>query len=528
MLFLFCCIKITKLNEENTESSTVTDSVKVDETSESALIDKLDKNIATLSDAEKKTIEISTKSQIPHSELKKIKPSIAFQSFFNLADVPVIKRYQYDNLEILYSCEQYFENRFSNKIEDYFNENKNEYMKKLDKVAFLGDTCVDNIFTKFNLLPEKNVMGMQDKSISEQLGEIDNFDFKNFDTLLVWNGFTSKGLVSNDEYISMYDKIFNIIKEKNPKIQIYVCSLLPIGLMVNDTYELEKRTEFNNKVVEINDLLKKHYKNNFIDISFLLEMIDFEYDGFYTDKFNMKNICYIANYLDVKNKIIDAPMPTLKEIEYKEPDKKYIYMTFDDGPSINGKWLLSILDKYNVKVTMFYTGNSAEWRQNIIDFSNDNQKIAAHTFTHNFKIYESEEKYFEDLYKIESLLKTLTGRFTRIVRFPGGSANTTSKNHSIGIMKKLVEDFKYMGYSYYDWNASSGDGSKNVTSEQILENAKNGVKKFENPVVLFHETHDYTVAIIEDFIKWAIEEGYEFKILDYDTIECHQSYSKLN
>ena len=474
------------------------------------------------------TDSISTKNRLSKLELSKIKPSTAFMSYFKLDQVPVVKKYRYENLELLYNLEQYFNERFSNKIEKYFENNRDKIKNKLDKTVFWGNTNVDNFYSKYNLLQKKNIYGMPDKSIVEQLSRIDEYDFGKIDNVVLINGFTNKDLPDEDEYVSACDKLCDSIKSKNANIKIHICSLLPVASASLEPYIIEKYNNYNLKSIEINNLLSEHYKDTYIDLSFLMELGDYEFDGCITKQYSMKIISYLANYLDVKSKIIDAPMPSAKEIEYKEPEKKYIYMTFDDGPSENGELLLSILNKYDVKATMFYTGNSDKWRQNIIDFSNANQKIAAHTFTHNFKLYESEEKYFDDLYKVESLLKTLTGNFTNIVRFPGGSANTTSRNYSTGIMKKLVEDFKYMGYTYYDWNASSGDGSKNITSEEILANAKAGVEKYDNPVVLFHETHDYTVAIIEDFIKWANAKGYEFRTLDYDTLRCHQSYEKLN
>lgn len=530
MLFLFCCVKVVKDDEKSIKLSTASDILKADDATESKTNSIPDKNsVTTSANAEKSTdARVCTKSQLTKSELIKIKPSTAFLSFFKLDQVPVVKKYKYDNLELLYKLEQYVSNRLSNKIEKYYEQNRDSIVASLDKTVFLGNTSVDNFHKKYNLLSKQNVYGMPDKSINEQLNEIDKYDFSKVDKVVICNGITSKSLTDKDQYVSVLDKLCDSIRSKNSNVKLFICSLLPASTISIEPYDIEKCNEYNLKSIEINYLLSEHFKDSYIDISFLVEPGDYEYDGSISKKFSMKIISFLTYYLEVKEKIIDAPLPEKKEIEYKEPEGKNIYMTFDDGPSENGKWLLSILEKYNVKVTMFYTGNSAESRQNIIDFSDANQEIAAHTFTHNFKVYESEEKYFDDLYKIESLLKTLTGKFTRIVRFPGGSANSASTKYSIGIMKKLVEDFKMMGYTYYDWNVSSGDGSTNITSEQILQNAKNGVKKHDNSVVLFHETHDYTVAVIEEFIKWAIDEGYEFKVLDYDTLKCHQSYSKLN
>lgn len=526
---LLACVQTKKdifVNYKLSEISTESDANK----SESDSLNKFksDDVVASLSEISKKGVENSDSLNRSKLELIKIKPNTAFMTYFKLDQVPVIKKYKYENLELLYSLEQYFNNRTSKNIKNYFYDTRMNILNRLDKTVFIGNTNAFNFNSKYDLLDIKNVNGMYDKNILEQLSLIDEYDFGNMDTAIILNGFSNNDLFNKDDYISVSDKLCDSIKRKNENINIYICSLLPVASTNSDPSIIEKYNNYNLKSIYINNLLSKHYKDKYIDISFLMELGDFEFDGSISKEYSMKIISYLTNYIDVKNKIIDAPMPTINEIKYLEPEKKCIYMTFDDGPSENGEWLLSILDKYDVKATMFYTGNSEEHRKNIIEFSKDNHKIAAHTFTHNFKLYESEEKYFEDLYRIESLLKTLTGDFTRIVRFPGGSANAASKNYSIDIMKKLVADFKYMGYTYYDWNVSSGDGLKNITSEEILANSKEGVKKNDSSIVLFHETHDYTVAIIEEFIKWAKSEGYTFKTLDYDTLECHQSYSKLN
>ncbi len=530
LLNLLCCTK--------NETISITDTIQVDtETLDDESKDYKNYSLtaqessdllATVNETLKISNPVSTQSQSAKTKIKKNNPSTEFLSYFKLNQVPVVKKYKYDNLELLYRLEQFVNNRSSENIEKYYNKYSDVIKKRLSHTVFLGNINIENLSLVNNFLNPENTLSLSDKSLSEQFAKISQYDFSNVNEVIMCNGFTSHGIIDSNEYVSVCDKLCNIIKSKKPEIKIYICSLPPVSLATYDINMINQYNDYNYKSIEINKMLSEQYNDLYIDTNSLIELDDFESDGILSKNYWMKMICYLTNCMEVKSDILDAPLPDALKIEYKEPEGKNIYITFDDGPSANGQWLLSILEKYDVKATIFYTGNSAEYRQNIIDFSNANQKIAAHTFTHNYKIYKSEEKYFEDLYKIESLLKTLTGSFTRIVRFPGGSSNTASKNYSIGIMKKIVEDFKLMGYVYYDWNVSSGDGSKNITSKQILANAKEGVEKYNNSVVLFHETHNYTVAVIEDFIKWAKSKGYEFRTLDYDTLKCHQSYSKIN
>src|SRR5690554_7380568 len=50
------------------------------------------------------------------------------------------------------------------------------------------------------------------------------------------------------------------------------------------------------------------------------------------------------------------------------PDQKTIYLTFDDGPIPEvTPWVLSILDKYNVKATFFCVGDNVRKYSYIYD-----------------------------------------------------------------------------------------------------------------------------------------------------------------
>ena len=71
-----------------------------------------------------------------------------------------------------------------------------------------------------------------------------------------------------------------------------------------------------------------------------------------------------------------------------------------------------------------------------------------------------------------------------------------------------------MGYQYFDWHVDSGDSSTRDTAE-ILEITKREVQKRNCSVVLQHPEHrDFSLAAVEDFIVWALDNGYTFMPLD--------------
>ena len=194
------------------------------------------------------------------------------------------------------------------------------------------------------------------------------------------------------------------------------------------------------------------------------------------------------------------------------PEGKVIYMTFDDGPGDNTRELLKILEKYQVKATFFVCANGVEYLYPEIKAGG--HTIGAHCGTHDYNVvYASDEAYFKDLERVMNAIYEKTGEYTTLIRFPGGSSNKVSQI-SPGIMTRLTEKVTKMGYQYFDWHVDSGDSSTKDTAE-ILEIMKREVQKRNCSVVLQHPEHrNFSLAAVEDFIVWALDNGYTFMALD--------------
>lgn len=205
----------------------------------------------------------------------------------------------------------------------------------------------------------------------------------------------------------------------------------------------------------------------------------------------------------------------------KKPDisigDKVIYLTFDDGPSVYTKELLNILKEYNVKATFFITGNGN--REYIKKAYNEGHSIGIHTYSHVYKnVYASEEAYFNDLEKVQKIIKEQTGEESRLVRFPGGSSNTVSRFNK-GIMTRLSKELERRGYKYFDWNVSSSDTVKS-NSDDIANTVIRRLKKGNN-VVLQHDTKYYSVKAVRKIIEYGLANGYTFAKLDVTSPTVH-------
>ena len=202
---------------------------------------------------------------------------------------------------------------------------------------------------------------------------------------------------------------------------------------------------------------------------------------------------------------------------------KIIYLTFDDGPSQYTGELLDILAKYNVKATFFVTGINRNYSYYIKQAFDQGHTIALHTNSHNYSVvYSSVDAYFNDLNAVNELVKSQTGSYSSLIRFPGGGSNTVSKNYSVGIMSKLVSMVEEKGYRYFDWNVSSGDASGTIMSSDVYaNNIINGLGNGSYYVVLQHDTNINSIRAVGTVIEYGLSHGYSFKALDMGSPVVH-------
>ena len=209
------------------------------------------------------------------------------------------------------------------------------------------------------------------------------------------------------------------------------------------------------------------------------------------------------------------------EVNTVNPGNKVVYLTFDDGPGPYTKRLLDILDKYNVKATFFVTGQKLGYKDMIGETYRRGHTIALHTYSHQYSIYRSEETYFADLKKIEDICVAQTGVKPNIVRFPGGTSNTISRNYCKKIMTTLSKSLGYRGYFYCDWNVSSGDAGGAKNKDEVANNVINGIKRNNVSIVLQHDIVSFSVDAVEKIIVWGLANGYTFLPMNESTPMYH-------
>lgn len=207
-----------------------------------------------------------------------------------------------------------------------------------------------------------------------------------------------------------------------------------------------------------------------------------------------------------------------------DTENKVVYLTFDDGPSQNTEAILNILKEEHVKATFFVTGQFPEYEGLIKTEAEQGHAIGVHTYSHDYaQIYASVDAYFKDIEEANEMIKRQTSKTSNLLRFPGGTSNTISRQYCSGIMSQLSKEAIDRGFQYYDWNAENGDGNTGLDADTLIDTAQREVEGQTNVMMLMHDGggSGETVKALPAIIKNLKEQGFTFAIIDETTPVFH-------
>ena len=234
--------------------------------------------------------------------------------------------------------------------------------------------------------------------------------------------------------------------------------------------------------------------------------------GTYKINYTVKDSTSNTFSIDRTVKVINKPVKNNSTV-----NKGIIYLTFDDGPKEGTtNIILDILKSENVKATFFVTNSGPD--SLIKREYNEGHTLGLHTATHNYStVYSSVNNYYNDLLQVQNRVKRITGYESKIIRFPGGSANTISKKYSKGIMTTLTKDVVNKGYHYFDWNVDSDDAGGARSSKTVYNNVVKNLSKNRANVILMHDIKPQTRDALKSIIQFGKNNGYSFDKITMST-----------
>lgn len=199
----------------------------------------------------------------------------------------------------------------------------------------------------------------------------------------------------------------------------------------------------------------------------------------------------------------DLP-PMTKEIEgfkYRNGSRTlpYIAITFDDGPhaSLTPK-LLDILARERVPATFYVVGNNVERYPNIVQrIKNEGHEIGNHSHSHCSLKNLPKSEVKKEVVSLQYLLKKHLGSYPETFRPPYGA-------FTIAQAQWLKRDYDLTSVHWdvdpLDWKRPS----VSVLRERLVSKAQPG------SILLLHDIHPNSVAVVPYIIKDLRKKGYKF------------------
>lgn len=209
---------------------------------------------------------------------------------------------------------------------------------------------------------------------------------------------------------------------------------------------------------------------------------------------------------------------------YPEDKDKIIFLTFDDGPSLdNTPKVLDILKSNGVKATFFVLGSNLEksdkHKEMLRRIISEGHAIANHGYSHNYSyLYPvrliNYQNLMSDMNKSLQIMKNVLGENfnTRVWRLPGGLRSWKGQDETLS---KLNNE----NISVIEWNALNGDAQGGMVKDPniLFENAIKTARDANCIVILMHDfagkAGEISSQALPRIIGYFKEKGYEFRTL---------------
>lgn len=187
------------------------------------------------------------------------------------------------------------------------------------------------------------------------------------------------------------------------------------------------------------------------------------------------------------------------------PDRKAVYLTFDDGPHAGStERVLDVLHARGAHATFFMIGVNAEAHGELVRrIVSEGHDIGIHTYSHAslLPLY-SLDRMTKDIMRCKSLLQKLSGREVTLFRPPFGVVNPT-----------VARAVKACGLHTVGWNVRSFD-TMHTERDDWRERTLSRIMKRVRPgsVILLHDRLPGAASLLSAILERLDAAGYRYDI----------------
>ena len=186
-------------------------------------------------------------------------------------------------------------------------------------------------------------------------------------------------------------------------------------------------------------------------------------------------------------------------------DKKYLYLTFDEGYEAGyTPQILQTLKENEVKGAFFITAHFVNTQSELVKQMIDEGHIVGnHTVNHKSMPDLTEEQIRTEIMDLHHTIYEKFGYEMKYIRPPKGEFSERTLKYTNTLGYKTV----MWSFAYEDWNENKQPDEAD-SKEKIIKNLHNG------EIILLHGNSKTNTNILDSIIKEAKDMGYEFRSLD--------------
>ena len=205
---------------------------------------------------------------------------------------------------------------------------------------------------------------------------------------------------------------------------------------------------------------------------------------------------YLPGVVSVSSSVNGRDLP----IYCVQTDKPQIALTFDAAwGNEDTEQILSILEKHNVKATIFMTGGWVEsYPEDVKKILAAGHDIGNHSENHKNMSQLSIDEMKSELMEVHDRVKNLTGYEMTLFRPPYGDYSN-----------EVIQTAASLGYYSIQWDVDSLDW-KDYGVDSIVDTVCNHKHLGNGSIILCHNGAKYTAQALDTLITTLKGKGYEF------------------